>query len=892
MADWTPPPPPEGYKPSASPADWTPPPPPAGYKPSDAPQEKELTYAGAALKTADWMAQSAGEFLHKEGAALAGAMEAAPVAAAVGQEVGGDIGAAAGFALGGPAAAIVGLTAGKAVGGVVGGVGGAYAGGAAGQSATVIADYLIDKIAPGSGTKRTAKEAAESINAAGVSMAEAEGIGHIIGAGLGAAGKKLFPSIEERAALAKTAPLKAKALEAAAAVRTALSANILPSMEQITQSRPIAAAAEAISRVPFLGSRVMAMRAELDAGYQAMRNGLINTFGPDMKDTVLGTQTAEKVQGVLTEKIEQRQKDILAEQQRIFAKHGESAEYKELGQKFDDLRAVGQNLARKAVGDEYSAVDKSISPSQNQLSATNLEKKAQEIHDELYPTPTSYPASLQKVVTDLKEGPRGRVVDEEGKFQLFDQFGNTPPAAEAAAKRTTYTYKEFSNIISDLTSRIKEEAMKSGAFGSAQVGATTTEGRYLIQMKEAALKDRAAFSETIPEDVKKMQDVADANYKEYKGKYANDDVNKAARAVVKNNPEQVYKMFISPNKPSSVARLKAIVGEEGMSPFRRKFTENLVTGTDGKLLPGPAIMRNIDRMGPEMMKEMLTPGQMKDLLDSANNLQTPKFIESQIEKKLRGLIASKGGVMAPEDVVRLVTHGDSVTIKALTQIMTPKGMIPYKRAILEEALGGPQEVNTLAGAIPTPTSIKASKKLEAYGDTIKYLFSPEEIADVKKVLSVKSLLESSAVLNAQASGTAAQTTANAYTTALFGFAGGSFFYHGPAAIAADAAIVIGPDLMSRFMVSKSGRRLLIEGMSDGAAQNIMLGSKISAFILNAKRGQYNEEASKLGRAAEPDKSLPQRISPETRAQSYDTRIDGAPAEQPQTLQGQGLLGVQ
>lgn len=924
------------------------------------PAAPEIGKAAAAKQTGQEMLGDAGIYLSKNALAIIGGAEGAVE------------GAALGAATTGPLA-----PAGAAIGAVLG----AYTGGVAGQSVTETIEAGVKALAPGLGPQKSAGEVLQSVRDAGNAMGEAEVGGRGLGNALGLAGKALLPPLEKRAP------------QLVRAVKAAMTSNILPSMAQVTQSRFVAGMEEVVSKMPFIGDNIMAMRAEQDAGYDAMRREVLAKAGPEFKPEVLGTQSAGKVNEYLDMKLAERQKAVLVERAKIMARHGESVSTRELGQQLDALRLARDRVAKQTNTKFYETIDQAIPAAQNQVADTNLRKVADQKFKELEPTPSAFDGQLKTLLNHLKNGPGGKVIDESGAPVLYAPDGSV--ASKVIGERKTYTFQEMSNIVGDLTSRIKEESLKANPFGKAVGGSTTRTGLHLMEVKDAALKDLAGFSETLPEDVKALKGVADANYRSYKGKFGNDDMAAMSRAA-KDNPEDVYKLFVKPNNVSSIQRLKAVVGVktaeeteaelkdmvlkvdaaeeqnpegrlaeqmkdqydamladarrahgpevfagmkarvdahladvldegyadgnelgrqklrsdggvepdatkraastsassaaaaageppvDGMVPFRRKFVENLITGPDGKMLSGPEILRNMNHIGYETMAEILTPAQLQDLHKSATTLQLPAFVEGQVEKKLRALITMNGG-RGPEDVVQRVINGDSVTVKALRKIMGPKGMEPYKRAVLEDAIGKPVAVAPLGGSAVVPTVNKISKTLRAYGRTIDYLFSPDEVAEIERVEQVRSLMESQANLNANRSGTASSGAAK-----LIEYGSLGLVIKNPVI---GVPVVIGQELLSRFYVSKTGRELLLKGMSDGAADNIVLYSRLAAFVLNAKRGELNDEFAKLGPVAAPAKPLPQRIAPETRAQAYDSRISGAPADQPQTLQGRGLLGL-
>jgi hypothetical protein len=371
----------------------------------------------------------------------------------------------------------------------------------------------------------------------------------------------------------------------------------------------------------------------------------------------------------------------------------------------------------------------------------------------------------------------------------------------------------------------------------------TPEGRIFIQLKDALDNDITSFSERLPGDIKDLKKLADANYASYKGTYANPTMATLGR-VAKDNPEDVYRMLIKPGDVNDIRRLKSVVGEEGFVPLRRKFVDDLITGPDGKMLSGPQITRNMSKTGFETMREILTPSQLSEIVKAADKREMPQFVESEIEKKLGGLIQAGGGVSrVPEEIVKRVMDGDSVTIKALKKVVGEKGMKPYKRAIVEQVIGSPEAEGAIGAA--SPTSLKMTSRLASYGESLQHLFTPEELFDFTKIQDIRTMLEMQGKLSSNYAGTASSlVTGGAMAELLLNpTKAGAFVLHNPISA---VATVLTPDILSRFYVSKMGRQLLIDGMSEGAAKNTVLASRIAAFAANAIRANAHEREQSIG----------------------------------------------
>ena len=674
-------------------------------------------------------------------------------------------------------------------------------------------------------------------------QAMTEGAGPIV-EGLGA---KFLPPLEKRAP------------NIVRAVKSALSADILPSMAQITQSPFIAGLEETASKMPFIGKRIQAMRHAENAGYDALRSNAIESAGPEVAG--LGEKTQADVRNFIERGIADRERQLSSLHKETLAKFGPSVETEKLGQQLESLRVTRTELARKEAGKFYEDLEGMIPPDKNKVLDTNLKASADKLVEGMKGIDPANRSPLHGYLDGLRRGPGNHVVEVaidplQKPATLLEKgtpYGVTKESVQKLSTRNAYTFGEMQTLRSDIVSRIEQERVLAGR------GPISNEGRMLGNLLKSLDQDIAYFSESLPGDLKGAKEVADAHWKSYKTDYANKSVKSMGR-VAHDNPEKVYGMMVEPGNVSDIRRLKTVVGEASFQPVRRKFVEGLVTDPKtGQMFAGPQIAKNMSNYSPEALREILTPSQLKDLGRAIKTRQMPQFIESEVENILRKKILEKGaGALPPEDVVRRVIDGDSLLTGALRNVVGEKGMLPYKRSVVESIIGSPAPEAALANATgaAAPTARSISRALKEYDPRVlrSLGFGESELAEIAKIEEIKALRESTRALQAQGSGTASSMMAmkagagyGLFNTLMHPIASGAFVLANPlAAAGAVATTVIAPDILSRFYVSKMGRQLLIDGMNPAFAKNAQVFARISAFALNAKREKANEDAKKQG----------------------------------------------
>lgn len=654
-------------------------------------------------------------------------------------------------------------------------------------------------------------------------------LGGAAGRGIASVGARALP------AAGRVAP------NATRAVKAALAANITPTVAQITQSRPLAAMEEVMSRIPFFGRRIVAMREAQEKAFQALRTRAVTEAGVKAPASEVGAATQQAVFSEVKAMEAAREKNLAQLHAKLLKKGGNPVALEQIGQQLDEIRIAKTEEARKTAGKLYQSVADDITPELDQVADNNLKGVAAKRIAEYENLPSaSLDPRARKLLEDIKSGP-GTIVVENAADPMtrldpltMGAMADGTDAAQVISKRKTYTFQEMQTLRSTLNDMIQQERLK------VPPGQMTVEGRIYKDLKTSLDADIESFSNGLPADIKKKFEVATAYYRDhYKGVFANKTM-KTLGQVAKEDPENVYKMLIQPGDVSDIRRLKAVVGEPGFVPLRRKVIEDLVTGADGRVLGGPEIVKNMAKFGDDTLREILTPEQFSEVQRFVKTRELPRFVEGELERKLRRLVfQSEGIARAPEAVVESIVNGDVATLRAVKKIVGAKGAEAYKRRIIEDILGEAADPTLLPGQAQNKSAMAIGKALKSYDENfLKEMFSDREIAEIQKIDDIRALLESQPRLAANAPNTAAAMIAPAATGGL-----GALMVINPIK---GVTAVIGADILSRLYTSESGRKLLIQGMDPRFAKNTELFGRITTALAQAAKDKAHEDRVNRG----------------------------------------------
>lgn len=635
-----------------------------------------------------------------------------------------------------------------------------------------------------------------------------------LGRGAGKLGAKMFPALEQRA------PNVVKAIKAA------MSANITPTITQILQSKPLAQVEEVMTRIPIIGRRIIAMREAQEAAYQNLRTSAITGAGPKMAGSELGAGTQEVIAKQLESQAAEREIALTEIHGRLLGKSGDQVSREQVGRELDNIITQKVEASRAKKNKLFEMVSDAIPPEADHVVAINLRNAAAGVLKSVRNLPSeSMEGTTRRLLTELRRGPSGKVIENAADPIIKYFLAGEDAEFLALAGRKAYTFREVQTLREILNEKIHQRMVAGNRY----------EAQMFRKLKDSIDADIETFSDTLPSDIKRKFEVATTYYKNiYKGKYAGDDILQIQK-LAKTDPENVYGMIVKPGDVSDIRRLKAAVGEAGMAPMRRRFLEETTTGQGGRVLTGPEIINNISKYGEQTLKELLSGEQFADLQRFAKTREMPRFVESMMEKKLRGVIQQSGTMYrAPEDVVQRVIDGDVATLRAVKRIVGPTGTVSYKRRIIEDILGEAQNTQALPGMIQQKTSFGVRRALKSYDENfLKEIFTKRELDEIERIDDIRALLESQPRLMHNAPNTASAMIAPAASGAI-----GTLAFFSPIKA---AAVVIGSDVLSRLYVSETGRKLLIQGMDPRSAKNMPLYGRLIAAIANAKRDQSAEQ---------------------------------------------------
>jgi len=642
--------------------------------------------------------------------------------------------------------------------------------------------------------------------------------GGAVGRGIGATAVGLMPPLAERA------PNVVKA------VKAAMSANILPTVAQITQNRFLASVEEMAAKIPFVGKRISFMREAQDKAFNELRAKTIEKAGPSVAESESGAVVQKKVAASLEAKAAKRESELAKAHRALVSSGGPQESIEKAGRALDDIRIAKTDEARKKASKLYKDVGEEIPDGANIVMPNKLSKSAADELEKYKNLPSaSLDPKAKKLLEDLRDGPKGRIIENSanpvmGKAEL-EGMGLDYSQIAAVSERSGYTFEEMQTLRSTLNGMIQQERLKVPA------GQMTPEGALYKKLKSSLDSDIEGFSEGLAPALKKKFEVATAYYRDhYKGVFANKTMATLGK-VAKDNPDDVYKLIFKPGDVSDMKRLKAAVGDKALDPMRRRFVRDLVTADDGRILTGAEITGNLAKYGDEAIKEALTPSQLADVRKYVKTRELPKFLESEVEKRLRRVVYESGGLLrAPDGVVQRIINGDEMTLKAVKRIVGPKGMKPIKRDIIESILGRIANPEDLPGVVRQPTAGRIAKNLEDYDPNfLKAVFSDVEMNEIKQIDTLKALFESQQRLGGNPAGTAGNllTGAGLVGAGMVIPNAAEFIFKHPIKA---AVTVLTPDIVSRLYVSEAGRRLLIKGLDPKWAKNGAIAGALATQI--------------------------------------------------------------
>jgi len=654
-----------------------------------------------------------------------------------------------------------------------------------------------------------------------------------VGRGLGAIGAKLLP------------PIAARAPNAVRAVKAALSANIIPTIVQSTQSPGLAATEDVVARMTLFGGRVRAMRKAQESAFQELRTSTVKAAGPKVAVDDLGRETTEAIFGEVEALAGVREKQLAVIHRKVLKSGGDPTTAEAATRALDEIRIAKTEESRKTAGKLYEEVAALIEPDADNVLHSNMLKVATDRLERSARLPSAVmDTKARKLLEDIKKGPGHNVIENASDPMMnVDtvglQFGESgvggidtvgmqlqSELVNSIKQRKAYTFQEMQTLRSTV----------NGLLHQAQVSGDDVSKSIYIDLKLGIDEDIKIFGAGLGGDLSKKFEFATSYYREtFKGIFKSDAAQNLQN-VAKKNPQAAFDMLVGRGNVVDIKMLKKVVGEPGFAPMRSLAVERLVTSKEGRILGGAEIAKNLADYGDEALKEILTPKQFKDIVKYQATREMPQFAESALEGQLRKVIFKNGkdGVFRfPDEVVSRIADGDTTTLRAVKRIVGEKGTDPFRRRIIEDIIGEANDPTLLPGQQPTKSALKISKTLREYNPSfLAEVFDEKAMAQIQKIDDIKALLESQPRLNA-APGTAASAISMLTPVAAIGYA----FTNPVTGIAA----ILSFQVISRLYTSEAGRMLLIEGLDPRLIQKLPTYTRILAAAANAARENAKDD---------------------------------------------------
>lgn len=554
---------------------------------------------------------------------------------------------------------------------------------------------------------------------------------------------------------------------------------------EIAQSPQFAALEQALKDVPWSSGIMKRFQEIRNAAIMEHRNAVLEAIGPRMAKETLGDTTQEVLSKTLAASAEKRQAGLEAARSKILPGGRPSDAYKE-GSKLIDTVSEAQSESRSKASELFKIARKDQPESLELFDPQELRAKAEELHKQHVEGINSLPSDVAEQIRRVKEGPQGLSWDK--LHELQSTWGKR--AQEA------------------INSNGGQPDMNSYVYG---------------QLRGAAHESMQRRAEDVGGDfLTKYKDAKDFFRDDYKGRFANDTV----RRVLKSDPENAYNLFIRNGSVEDIRRLKGIVGEGGMKPMEKMLIEDVVGSSGSDIPSSDKIAKSLADMRYQL-KEVLAPEKIVQLDKFAKTGELPKFVESELEKSL-GSVAKKNPIAL---VDKIVGGRDVEMTSSIKKILGPQRFKPYQREFAERLLNDVDQ--------PLVSGTKMSSQMRALDDAPKFrrqFVSDAGWNDIKKIQELKSTLETTDKLRGNTSGTAKNMIA---------WEGGKMLVTNPLK---GTALAVSAPVLAKFYLSDVGRRILIDGMTQGERRNIANFARFSAFALNAGREVVDEERQKQGLA--------------------------------------------
>jgi len=583
-----------------------------------------------------------------------------------------------------------------------------------------------------------------------------------LGQGAAAVGNKLAPEMME-------------------AIQAAANMGIDLTPAELTGKNIHAAVEALLARTPFSSGIMQRFMDARMTKLNAAKVALLDRFGAKKEVESMGEAAVAKAQGMLDAAATKRatatasaEGKIISGRKALLDKTGEAAQRTELGLRMQ-AGAMKRMEAEKAKATKlYQAVRDEIPPELDLTPADNLRETARKLLETKGAAPSTLGAREREALQGIVDAPQGLTWDK--LHELQSAYGDDAFSLSQSDRKAAAIY---------------------------------------VRLKQAARDDMKAMAERLGGRAQEKYEAATAFYKTFRTVHDN----KTLRQFLAKKPEEAFDMIVKKGGVTDIRRLKEAIGEPAFNrTMRRTFMEKMVGAVDGEIPKAEDIMARMADFDKETLKEVLSPTQITQLEKFAKSATVPQFVESEIEGRLRKMVAKD-----PSAVARSVMTGDPTTARLVKKIVGAKGWEPYRRQMLEKIIGESGEdvfsSNKISNALK---SIPPEKR--------RLFFSDAEVKEIEQMAGVKRLTETVEKKWGNPSGTARNLITGGQ---------GALLITNPITgikTAVSAAVA------AKLYTTTEGRRLLSQGLNANERNAAAVFTRLIGAANAAKKGLGQEQA--------------------------------------------------
>lgn len=571
------------------------------------------------------------------------------------------------------------------------------------------------------------------------------------------------------------------------------------------------------------------------------RDRLIGSGAPSESVEALGGHIVRRATAELERATGAKRSAIEAIRESVVGRMGSRADLEPLGSASKAAMVGKSEAARKAAAEPFVALKNRVDPA-TKIETPTVQARAKDFLAQRQGLPEGFQGDA-KLITRL----RGLAGEESPELvnlkEILSRYSPDTVQGRMAQKNLAKitnetTAKQSWSGLQELRSELKDLVRKEDAATAANLpglrGQLSKEGGIYGELGKALDEDIANYVNQVGGGLAEEFAAARKGWAEYKQVFTNP----VFKAFARSSPEKLQGMLFRPREVTPIRAFRAAVGDEALKPHQARFISDLMGLNSGKEFSAKLLQDNLNRYGPEMLKEAVGAEQyaaLKAIARGAKRIEEVpisnpaiKFLARQSPEKVFDSLLSRSATVHTAEKV------DAVNYKRLQEIIPLVGE-EGKRRIAQKAMERMLTLNK--EGFLTPQVMANAESM--YGKrTIGILFPPKVVKELEEIAFLAKSMANSQRVAQNASGTAQGiATVGSMTTLM------STLVHAAttgnfAPFAMSTATIGGFNGLARLYLSPLGRKWLTEGLRVpvGSARAMQLGAQLAKLIQDYDEG--------------------------------------------------------